>query len=42
MATTWKLKILAPQAATTVLLVGGVALWHAPGGNFQNYVPQHR
>ena len=34
LATPWKLKITAPQAATTALLVAGVALWHAPGGMF--------
>jgi len=32
--TPWQLKITAPQAATTALLVAGVALWHAPGGRF--------
>ena len=30
----WKLKITAHQAATTALLVAGLALWHAPGGRF--------
>jgi len=34
LATPWKLKITAPQAATTALLIAGVALWHAPGGSF--------
>jgi len=39
LATPWKLKITAPQATTTALLVAGLALWHAPGGRFYNYVP---
>ena len=35
LTTPWKRKT---TAATTALLVAGVAPWHAPGGSFYNYV----